>query len=588
MSAIFRSLASVFGAFASGTGTSLVGDVEDGAGALPRNVHSILRERVRPFGRMTTSEIDDVLSGARAVDVRAKVQAAFDYALTLPRGCVIEIAGGDYYLGAGYADFAQLSIGRYNGAGPKNIDVEAYGAVFYQGNVGKALAINKSSRCSVRGLKIIGYAGGALGATRENDACLTINYNSANVLIEDAYLTNSLGDCIYAGGSLVAGGELGFETRNLRVIKSVLKSRVGDGVPSFTGGTMSRHALAVIDAVGVHAHGNTIYGGVDLEPNLNSQNLVDVHIDENHFRSGNVTAQAVVGTDYWLDEPINLTGGSVISQYITMVGTPGVPTVSGCTADENTFDDGVIYTYNVYAFDSVANNKGKKLLIRVGATSGANNTSNVTVKNNVAQAYHGAETTLVKLEGMLSFCEISDNHVNSNVAGYCVDDNGVSTGDGGRNIFKGNAVTGSVVHLGALGFTPLKTSFVTDNKSNDQSAYVFAKSQSVAIEDIHTPMKTLALSGAGLVIDWRAYGGNMWFLNCGAVNTTITQIQNTPGEGFELTIFSGSSAGATLTLTQNTSYFRLKGAVNAVLPDVNATITLISRAGIWFEKCRNF
>jgi hypothetical protein len=275
------------------------------------------------------------------------------------------------------------------------------GATLYQGAGGRFLGIFNANVVSVAGLKIFGYTGGVLDSSRQNDALIAINYSSKNVTISNNYLTNSLGDCIYIGGSLVAGGELNFECRNISIVGNTLKERYGNNIRSYLGGggSRSRLCIAVIDCVGLNASNNTIYGGVDLEPNLDGQHLVNISVDDNRFYSGNVTAQSAIGTTYWHDEPTNLTGGSVIDQTLVNNGVAGAPVVSGCTATGNTFDYGTIFEYGPYIFDSVRDNIFQKGVIIVGSTSGGNYTSGRSISGNVGKAPLTGQTTFIRLDG---------------------------------------------------------------------------------------------------------------------------------------------------------------------------------------------
>jgi hypothetical protein len=248
---------------------------------------------------------------------------------------------------------------------------------------------------------------------------------------------------------------------NVTIRCNTLKQRYGDGTSSSSSGSMSRTNIAVIDAVGVNIYDNILYGQIDLEPNLNSQNLVNIHTYDNDFRSGNVTAQPTIGTAYWYDEPINLSGGTVIQQAISNNGTPASPTVSGCIVEENTFESGTIFHYNVYKFDRIVGNDFQVGRIIAGSTSGSNNTTEIFVKNNTAFACLGAATEFIQLNGYHTYCTFSDNSINQ--AGvYCLNNNGASTGDNGRNVFIYNKNM-DAGRLGDMGFSPLYTSYATED-----------------------------------------------------------------------------------------------------------------------------
>ena len=446
----------------SGVGASMVGYMPAGASAVQSTVQSKIGEvvSVKDFGAVG----DFNPSTGAGTDSRGAIQAAFNYAQSVAGGCKVVFPPGRYYGGAAagtYAGSTQLVIGDVSANSAVNVDVEGYGAELYQGARGRFVGIFGANRVRWAGLKMFGYTGGALGSNRQNDALITVNYNSQNVLIEDNYLTNSLGDDIYVGGSLVSGGGLGHEARNITIRGNTLKQRYGNGVASSSGGSMSRTNIALIDAVGVNIFNNILYGVIDLEPNLNRQHLVNIHTYHNDFRSGNVTAQPMIGTAYWYDEPINLSGGSVITQGVSNNGIPGLPIVSGCTVEENTFEYGTIFHYNVYKFDRIVGNTFQVGQILSGSTSGANNTAFTYIENNKAFGVLPGETTFIKLNGLHTYANFINNSIRQ--AGvYCLNNNGASTGDNGRNVFVNNKNM-DAGRLGDMGFSPLYTSYATED-----------------------------------------------------------------------------------------------------------------------------
>lgn len=523
--------------------------------------------------------------GDGTTDDRTAVQALFSCAILSPN--IIMTFVGNYYLGTDDETYAQVELGSptQDGAGVTNATIIGYGSILTQGAVGKAFGIYNANRLTIKGLKIIGYTGGTLDSTRERDALITVNYNSKDVTIDGVYLTNSLGDCIYAGGSFGAGGETGYQTERLTVINSTLKTRYGNGVSSFTGGTMSRSAMALIDVVGSEISGNRIYGRLALEPNLSNQHEVDIKIHDNQFLPGNVTAQAVIGTDYNHDEPVNLTGGSVITANCYMAGVAASPIVRGCTFDDNSIHTGSVSFYNVYKFDSVSRNNFQYGQIIIGATSGSNNTTLFVVKDNKTVNPQSGETSFIEVAGNITFGTIVGNngYISS---GYVVADAGASAGDNGRNVI-GNNVNLASDGTGAHDLTPALTSVYYGNVVlNSARAWQYPSATSPT--SLWTPLTTIAITGAGNTLNWSTYGGNVWHLTQGAdEDTSITDITNEPGDGFELTLLGGGIAAHTMTLTYDVDKMRLKGAADAVVPN-SGIITLVNRAGIWFEKSRNF
>ena len=122
----------------------------------------------------------------------------------------------------------------------------------------------------------------------------------------------------------------------------------------------------------------------------------------------------------------------------------------------------------------------------------------------------------------------------------------------------------------------------------DQTNAANLTSGTLAPERGYWPLQTVNIAGSANVVNWATYKGDSWFIfKTDALAASIAQITNTPGNGFRLNIIVDTSNGSTLTLTHNTSFIRLKGNVDAVMTSQNA-ISLISRAGIWFEISRNF
>ena len=234
------------------------------------------------------------------------------------------------------------------------------------------------------------------------------------------------------------GGLPGHETRGLLIRACTLKQRYGNGVPSFEGGSSSRLAIAVVDAIDVKIADNLIYGTIDLEPNLDGQHLVNILVSNNQFLSGHVDAQAKIGNTSWYDEPFidrASPAASVLPQGVNITGSPGSPTISNVVVMGNTFERGVIRMGNIYIMD-VINNVFEHGLIVVGDPSGSNYTHHACVKNNVAKRPCPGERCFIKLDGQTAFSEFSGNTCEID-GGYCI---GFSdrANDYGRNYYANN------------------------------------------------------------------------------------------------------------------------------------------------------
>jgi hypothetical protein len=84
-------------ALAASSGSSLVGFLQSGTGAVARTVQSKLRDSVSVFDFLTTAEIADVTSDTGSIDLTAKIQAAINSLQTAGGGTLI-FPNGTYYI----------------------------------------------------------------------------------------------------------------------------------------------------------------------------------------------------------------------------------------------------------------------------------------------------------------------------------------------------------------------------------------------------------------------------------------------------------------------------------------------------------
>lgn len=293
--------------------------------------------------------------GDGSADDTAEIQAAIDAA---------EAAGGRVlfppgtYKTSGGAQAGDTAIA-INGA--SNVEVIGYGATIHAGSgTARVLGIFGSSNVHIRGLKIVGYTG-TLDPTAENHALIAIS-NSSNVTIEDCYLTNSLGDCIYIGGDIANGASLGYTSKNIWIARNILKTRYGNGVASSSSGSMSRMAVAATDCDGLSITDNTIYGKIDLEPNANYQGVRFGLVQGNRCLAGPVRPQAVIGSDYWHDEPVTDPSG--------LASPTAAPTLATATTG-GTIPAGTYYACVTYYLGSneTARSPESASITTTGATS---------------------------------------------------------------------------------------------------------------------------------------------------------------------------------------------------------------------------
>lgn len=515
--------------------------------------------------------------GDGITDDTAAIQKAFDAART---GGVVWFPPGVYITNGG----AQLGDTAIAINDAKNVLVIGYGAELRQGSgSARIIGVYNSYQVTIEGLKLVGNIVHTGVTTSESYAGISINYSSRNVTIENCYITNFLGDCIYIGGSLVAGGETGYTTRNITIRGCVLKERYGNGVRAYDGGSRSRLAIAVIDTIGVKIENNFIYGGVDLEPNLDGQHIVSASVKNNTFLSGPVIPQAIIGTSYWYDEEIaaeGAAGSAEIEQTLFITGVAANPIVKGNAFSDNTFEKGTITVSNIYRAD-VVNNRFVKGLIIVGSTSGGNNTTDLDISNNTCDGPLTGENTFIKLDGFVTFCNFENNKC-SIASGYCIANNGASTGDNGRN-YLGNNKNRSATAAGVFNFPPLSASIGVGNWHNAGVADEKAKFERIAVREIRSDLITVNLTAVNQVIDYRTVGGNVWYLL--GNNLSLAQVLEMP-DGTQLTILSGASGGNNITIVHDAGKIRLKDGANFVMNNNSDSISFVARAGILFETSR--
>jgi hypothetical protein len=287
-------------------------------------------------------------------------------------------------------------------------------------------------------------------------------FSAWNVTFVDCYFAGAFGDQLFIGGQNTATA--GHESRNIRLVGTTLKSRYGNGVPSYSGGTASRNALSVIDCIGLEVDAsNLLYGDADLEPDVNGQHIVDCHIST-RFSNGNVTAESVIGpTNMWVDEPIVSTGGASIETAISAGTAATSPISSGNTLDGNQFLIGHInLSEHPVRIKSISRNRFESGLIRIVSAS----QDNLLVEGNTTISHNSAAETYYKIAAP-TFISIAvavkntkvDGNTCTIASGYCVSTNGKGS-DAGNNSFMNNRNL-SASKLGSLSFLPVANSRAT-------------------------------------------------------------------------------------------------------------------------------
>lgn len=514
-------------------------------------------------------------STGSGTDDRAAIQAALDFAKTLPGGAVVVFPAGNYYLGtsnsvSGY----QLMLGSLtNPNDATNVVISGYGATLYGGNDYAVFGVWNTNHCGVFGLSIVGFAGGTYDPSRQYSHNLDTRYNTF-FTVADTYQTNFLGDGVYVNGP----------SQHVKIINNTIKKRYGDGVLSSAGGTASRECVAVVNAYDVLLEGNQFIGTIDFENNAATEYLTSCSVIGNNFVSGHVTPQSSVGTAYWYDEPIAVTGGTTIKQGIQFSG-PGFNTAAQkvpLLVVGNRFEYATIFFNSDNYKVDLRNNHFDAGEIIVGDTSGSNNNSFYRIENNTIDAPIGANTYAILLGGYV-YNSYFVNNVCKIDLGYLIETGG-SNGDKGRNVFMNNCNMSSTAY-GCVALVQADTSVYSNNWWYVPSSTV-QTSKSKAQETLNQSTgswPTITVTSAAQTVSYENLNSDTFILAQTGVGT-LGRIDNLP-EGAELTI-NFDAAG--VTIVNNASYIRLAGGVNAVAADANSVITLVSRSGILYEKCRNF
>lgn len=403
----------------SSIGSSLIGFIQAGVDAVVRTIQDKLRETisVKDFGAVGDF---DPTTGTGTDDLVA-IQAAFDYAMLIGN-CKVVFPAGNYYLGTGTHPSAapntgiQLLLGSQTVANAAN-DIELdFQGTLYGSLVGARMLVIANANNINLNPKIIGYAGGALGANREYDWPLVIGYNSRKITLgNDYYISNFLG-YVFVGGDLsVAGGGAADTPSGVTFGRGIIKMRYGNGVSSPAGGSRSQHAVQIVDAEAVTFTDEcVVYGTINMEPNNIApahQRIVDVQVMAT-FRSGFVTpvVPGAVST-YWQDEVIGLWGGggTEIGQGVYLQGLDTDPYIHGVTVGPCSFESGEIYLQGqsgttrpsayVGKIRGVSFYKGK---IRLGVNSGTNVNNSFDIDGVQATQVTNALNGLVCYEGMVS------------------------------------------------------------------------------------------------------------------------------------------------------------------------------------------
>lgn len=348
-------------------------------------------------------------------------------------------------------------------SGVRHVRVQGYGAVLRAGaGVTSLLGIMNSAHVTVEGLHLIGHT--QLISPYKHG--IAIGHRSSFVEIAHTYVTNFLGDAVHVGGDFT-GPNAGQESWNVWLHHNTFKEREGNGLSAENvGGTGSRLALGVGDGRHVTIEHNTIFGTVDLEPDVANQYLYHIVVKDNVFHSGPVTAQTTVGTTYHHDEPILApgAGGVTLVGVVLVQGHPVTPVVQDIHITRNAFERGRIHCMHDPYTCVIDGNTFHEGLIHLSLTTGVGITTGLRVTNNVTTKAFPGQTTFIRLDGGIQASQFLGN-IASIPGGYTIQNAGAGTGDGGRNVFLHN-INASATAAGVLGFPMTPTTVAGQNYFN--------------------------------------------------------------------------------------------------------------------------
>jgi hypothetical protein len=290
-----RSFAKVLADFAASIGSSLIGFIQDGTGAVARSVQSKLRDSVSVLDFMTEAQRGDVVSGVGSINVTAAIEAAWNATQAKPFGGSIEFPAGAYRITPGVLNLTASKWFRLHGAGRATQffgDGTASGTLF---------AITASGNANGAVIENIGFVAPVSGTTNAFDL------TNANVF--------HFNKVFFKGQDTDVSMSESFATRFTRCVHSNTR-----------GSAVHTETLAhntVIDACNYYGVGVT-----NVKPALNfsdaSGNIVIINSDfEGCYRDGS------------FENVTSLTFDNNYSEYsaaseLAFVGTCSAVSIEGC------------------------------------------------------------------------------------------------------------------------------------------------------------------------------------------------------------------------------------------------------------------
>ena len=472
-----------------------------------------------------------------------------------------------------------LNIGNYNATDLDvlNITIDLQGSTLYQGDLGSLFLVAKVSGVEFKNINYVGYATDSnWHPSRENYGLMKVNYSSSNITINSCSFRNFMGDAIYIGGTLVAGGELDEQCHNIIIKNCTFKERLGNNIrPYETGGTRSRLAIACITAEKVKIFDNIFYGAIDFEPNLDNQVLRDIEVINNTFYDLKVIPHSTLNN--W-EEEIHSESGELILNNIRITGVAGNPVVENVLFSNNTFDTGTISTHSVYRA-TVSYNRFRSGTITIGTLTGSGTTKSANIIGNRSDSSYSTDGFL-KIAGNLNYCLLSNNSLIEGNLIHVIPE--VSSLE--RCVFCNNSVFSLTGTLSNINFYTFSGLVLANNTSVDAivNPSIFT---GIETRSLVTPLVTLNIdSTSPLTLNMLstniAQASKLYIVPPASTSVTIQDLSNAKS-GQTLTIMSGGSGGGGNIIMDSGKFKHIAGG--SLTLTANKCVSYMSRGGYWWE-----
>lgn len=423
-----------FNVVAAGAGLADGGQYID----IPGGLYQLKQNLKKPYDTKAWGARHDFdPSTGIGTDNRPFIQATINYVQSLAGGGEITMQGGDCYLGTDLNPDTnllpsvvsnlgiQLLIGSIWSEGKdyvNNIRLIGQGTNLYAGRAGRMLTIGKSKGVTVSGLNFYHYVGGVITGQRGiSDNAIRVCDGSQHIDLTNNYMTNHLGWGVDITGDSEDPSTNNYLCSNINVYKNFIKTRYGNGTrayntlaaPSDPQGTGGAWCIAIINGENINIYDNDLIGDIDLENNTTSQTFNNIDIFSNRFKSGWVTPQTTIGTDYWHDEPTNPVGTLdkfELRQGVLFngVGLDADPRNIRCR--DNTFENAYFLSYSKYRM-AITGNTGYRGRIEVGYyQDGEQITDGAIVTDNYADVTPDTKG-FISIAGLLTNSKITNNGV---------------------------------------------------------------------------------------------------------------------------------------------------------------------------------